>query len=56
MIKNYKLPKSWEIKELGKVCEIIMGQSPESSSYNELHYCRREGLAQATPAPPVAGG
>lgn len=24
----------WEVKKLGEVCEIIMGQSPDSNSYN----------------------
>jgi len=28
------LPKSWEIKKLGEVCEVIAGQSPESKFYN----------------------
>jgi type I restriction enzyme S subunit len=28
-----EFPK-WEMKKLGEVCEIIMGQSPSSSSYN----------------------
>lgn len=26
----------WEIKKLGEVCEIIMGQSPDSDSYNTV--------------------
>lgn len=29
------LPKSWEEKTLGEVCEIVAGQSPESSFYNQ---------------------
>ena len=29
-----KLPKGWELKKLGEVCDIIMGQSPPSSTYN----------------------
>jgi len=32
--------KNWEVKKLGDVAEVIMGQSPPSSSYNE----RGEGL------------
>ena len=28
------IPEHWEVKKLGEVCEIIMGQSPPSSSYN----------------------
>ncbi len=34
------LPKGWEIKKLGEVCEIIAGQSPESKYYND----KKEGL------------
>jgi len=30
----YKLPKGWRWVRLGEVCEIIMGQSPPSKSYN----------------------
>ncbi len=32
----YKLPAGWEWKKLGdkKVCELIMGQSPKSDTYN----------------------
>ncbi|MEK6982495.1 MAG: restriction endonuclease subunit S [Candidatus Micrarchaeota archaeon] len=29
------LPKGWGEKELGDVCEIVMGQSPPSNTYNE---------------------
>lgn len=29
-----ELPKGWEWKKLGDVCEIIMGQSPPGNSYN----------------------
>jgi len=29
-----ELPKHWQLKKLGEVCHIIMGQSPPSSSYN----------------------
>lgn len=28
------IPEDWEIKELGDVCSITMGQSPPSSTYN----------------------
>lgn len=28
------IPEHWEVKKLGEVCEIIMGQSPSSSTYN----------------------
>ncbi|MDP3987196.1 MAG: restriction endonuclease subunit S, partial [Nanoarchaeota archaeon] len=31
----YELPGGWEWTRLGDVCEIIMGQSPPSSSYNQ---------------------
>jgi len=30
----YKLPDGWQWVKLGEVCEIIMGQSPPSKSYN----------------------
>lgn len=33
-LKDGELPKGWEVKKLGEVCDIIMGQSPPSSSYN----------------------
>jgi type I restriction enzyme, S subunit len=29
------LPKGWEVKKLGDVCEVIAGQSPKSQFYNE---------------------
>ena len=29
------IPKSWEVVELGKIANIIMGQSPPSSAYND---------------------
>jgi type I restriction enzyme, S subunit len=35
-----KIPAEWEVKSLGSITEIIMGQSPKSSSYNE----KGEGL------------
>jgi type I restriction enzyme S subunit len=28
------IPEHWEVKKLGEVCEIIMGQAPSSSTYN----------------------
>ncbi|MFB2259547.1 MULTISPECIES: restriction endonuclease subunit S [Staphylococcaceae] len=34
------IPKGWEILELGKITEIIMGQSPKSDTYNT----QNEGL------------
>jgi type I restriction enzyme S subunit len=33
MNKN-NIPKHWQIKKLGEVCHVIMGQSPPSTSYN----------------------
>ncbi|MCS7144515.1 MAG: restriction endonuclease subunit S, partial [Archaeoglobaceae archaeon] len=30
-----KIPKDWEVVRLGEIAEIIMGQSPPSSTYNE---------------------
>jgi len=31
-----RIPKEWEVKELNEVAEIILGQSPDSSTYNEV--------------------
>jgi type I restriction enzyme S subunit len=31
---TYQLPKDWKWEKLGEVCNIIMGQSPPSTSYN----------------------
>ena len=28
------IPEGWEVKRLGEVCEIVMGQSPKSEFYN----------------------
>ncbi len=28
------MPENWQIKKLGEICEIIMGQSPPSNTYN----------------------
>ena len=33
MVEN-NIPKHWQIKKLSEVCEIIMGQSPPSTTYN----------------------
>ena len=30
------IPEGWEVKKLGECCELIMGQSPKSSFYNEM--------------------
>jgi type I restriction enzyme S subunit len=30
----YKLPEGWRWVRLGEVCEVLMGQSPPSSTYN----------------------
>ncbi|MEM7182985.1 MAG: restriction endonuclease subunit S [Spirochaetota bacterium] len=41
-MKNYKqtelglLPEDWEVKRLGEIANIIMGQSPPGESYNTL--------------------
>lgn len=29
------IPEEWEVKRLGEIADIIMGQSPKSSSYND---------------------
>ncbi|NQU80892.1 MAG: restriction endonuclease subunit S [Bacteroidetes bacterium] len=34
MTENINKPTHWQIKKLGEVCEIIMGQSPPSTTYN----------------------
>jgi type I restriction enzyme S subunit len=34
MAERDNIPKHWQIKKLGEVCHIIMGQSPPSTSYN----------------------
>src|SRR4030067_776613 len=28
------IPKHWQYKKLGEVCEVLMGQSPPSTTYN----------------------
>ena len=30
-----RIPKYWEVKQLASICDIVMGQSPPSESYNE---------------------
>ena len=34
MIENSNIPKHWNLMKLGEVCQIIMGQSPPSTTYN----------------------
>jgi type I restriction enzyme, S subunit len=34
MNKRNNIPKHWQLKKLGEVCQIIMGQSPPSITYN----------------------
>jgi len=29
-----EIPEGWSIKKLSEVCEVLMGQSPPSSTYN----------------------
>ena len=29
------IPKGWEVKQLGEMCDVLMGQSPKSEFYNE---------------------
>lgn len=31
-----EIPEEWEVKSLGEIAEVIMGQSPESDNYNEI--------------------
>jgi restriction endonuclease S subunit len=37
---SFRIDPSWEMVELGEVCEVISGQSPEGKYYNE----KQEGL------------
>ena len=30
------IPQGWEVKQLGEMCDVVMGQSPKSEFYNEL--------------------
>lgn len=34
MTEINNIPKHWQVKKLGEVCEVIMGQSPPSETYN----------------------
>ena len=34
------IPQGWEVKQLGEMCDVLMGLSPKSEFYNEV----REGL------------
>ena len=29
------IPQGWEVKQLGEICDVLMGQSPKSDFYNE---------------------
>ncbi|MCK3904448.1 restriction endonuclease subunit S [Streptococcus suis] len=31
-----EIPEGWGVKQLGEVCNIVMGQSPSGTSYNEI--------------------
>jgi len=50
------IPKNWQIKKLGEVCQIIMGQSPPSTTYNSdkkgLPFF--QGKAEFTETHPIA--
>ena len=30
------IPQEWEVKRLGEMCDVVMGQSPKSEFYNEM--------------------
>ena len=30
------IPQGWEVKQLGEICNVLMGQSPKSEFYNEI--------------------
>ncbi|MCA1917726.1 restriction endonuclease subunit S [Methanospirillum hungatei] len=36
-VEGQKIPKGWKIKSLDKMFKIVMGQSPPSSTYNEIN-------------------
>lgn len=36
MTNHNNIPKHWQLKKLGQVCKIIMGQSPPSNTYNKI--------------------
>lgn len=36
MKETNNIPKHWQLKKLGEVCKIIMGQSPPSNTYNKI--------------------
>jgi type I restriction enzyme S subunit len=50
------IPKHWEVKKLGEVCDIIMGQSPPSKTYNlnKIGLPFFQGKAEFTEINPVA--
>ena len=54
-MKMKNLPKGWEIKKLGEVAKIIMGQSPSSDTYTEDINCIPffQGKAEFTELYPV---
>lgn len=31
-----EIPEGWGVKQLGEICNIVMGQSPSGTSYNEI--------------------
>lgn len=54
----YELPKGWVWTKLGDVCELIMGQSPPSSSYNQKQnglpfYQGKSDFGKVSPTPRV---
>jgi restriction endonuclease S subunit len=36
MTNNNNIPKHWQLKKLGEVCKITLGQSPPSNTYNKI--------------------
>ncbi|MCK5043589.1 restriction endonuclease subunit S [Candidatus Pacearchaeota archaeon] len=54
----YELPRGWEWCRLGDILELIMGQSPPSSSYNKNHigipfYQGKSDFGKVSPTPRV---
>ena len=35
MFEKDNLPDNWDLKQIKDACELVMGQSPPGSSYNE---------------------
>ena len=56
MAERDNIPKHWQLKKLGEVCQIIMGQSPPSTTYNKngIGLPFFQGKAEFTELYPIA--